>query len=68
MWKLYAKLREVNRRIYPVENKKITKATDLKIGQPVFVKDHQKAAFDPTYIYDHRVPEILNDSTVMLTT
>ena len=46
----------------------IAKASDLKIGQLVFVKDHQKGTFDPTYIYGHRVWGILNDSTVMLTT
>ena len=47
---------------------KITKASNLKIGQLVFVKDHQKGTFDPLYIYDHRVVGILNDSTVVLTT
>ena len=49
MWKLHAKLLKENRRIDPVENKKITKATNLKIGQPVFVRDHQKGTFNPTY-------------------
>ena len=68
MWKLYAELLKENQRIDPVENKKITKATDLKIDLLVFVKDHQKGTFDPTYPYDHGVSEILNDSTVMLTT
>ena len=51
-----------------MENKKITKASNLKIGQLVFVKDHHKGTFKPAYIYDHRVSGILNDSTVMLTT
>ena len=68
MWKLHVKLLEENRRTDPAENKKITKASNLKIGQIVFVKDHHKGTFDPTYIYDHRVSDILNDSTVMLTT
>ena len=35
MWKLNTKLLEENRRIDPVENKKITKAPDLNIGQIV---------------------------------
>ena len=30
MWKLHAKLLKENRRTHPVENKKITKASDLK--------------------------------------
>ena len=68
MWKLNAKLLEVNRRVDPEENKKITKASDLKTDQLVFVKDHCKGTFDLTYIFDHRVSGILNNSTVMLTT
>ena len=62
--KLHVKLLEENGRTDPVENKKITKATNLKIVQLVFVKHHQKGAFDPTYIYDHRVSDILNSSTL----
>ena len=68
MWKLHVKLPEGNRRADPTENRKITKASDLKIGQLVFIKDHHKGTFDPTYIFDYRVSGKLNDSTVMLTT
>ena len=68
MWNLHVKLLKENR-TDPVENKKITKVTNLKIGQLVFfVNDHQKGTFDPTYIYHHRVSDILNDSTVVLNT
>ena len=52
----------------PTENKKISKTSNLKIGLLVFIKAIHKGKFDPTYIYDHRVSGILNDSTVMLTT
>ena len=52
----------------PAANKKITSASDLKIGQLVLVKNHCKGLLDPTYIYDHQVVEILNDSTILLTT
>ena len=38
MWKLYAKLLEEKRRTDPAENKKITKASNLNIGQLVFCK------------------------------
>ena len=62
MWKLHAKLEE-NRRTYPAENKKITKASTLKIGQLVFVKDNHRGTFDPTCVYDHRVSGVLNDSS-----
>ena len=68
IWKLNAKLIKENRTIDPVGNKRITKAINLKKGQLVFVKDHQKGTFNQTYTYDRRVSEILNDSTVMLTT
>ena len=55
MWKLNVKLLEEERRADPTENKKIIKASNLKIGQLVFVKEHHKGTFDPTYIFDHRV-------------
>ena len=51
----------------PTANKKITRVSDLKIGQLVLVKNHCKGPFDPTYIYDHRVAEILNECTVLIT-
>ena len=57
-----------NRISEPIDNRKVTKASDLKIGQLVFVKDHHKGTFNPSYIFDHRVAGIVNDSTVVLTT
>ena len=48
MWKLHLKLLEENRRADPTENTKIVKASNLKISQLVFVKDHHKGTFDPT--------------------
>ena len=67
MWKLHAKLLAENRSNEPATHRKVTKASDLKLGQLVFVKDHQKGTFDPLYVFDHRVTGILNDSTVVLT-
>ena len=68
MWKIHAKLFKENRRADPEENKKVTIATNFKIGQLVFVKDHQKGTFDASYIYDHSVSGIQNDSIVVITT
>ena len=68
MWKLHAKLLKENWKAEPEQNKKITKVSDLKLGQLVFVKDHKKGTFNPSYVYDHGVVGILNDSTVVLTT
>ena len=67
MWKLHGKLFKENR-TDPEVKKKVTKASNLKIGQLILVKDHQKDTFDHTYIYDHRVLGILNDGTLVLTT
>ena len=52
MWKLHAKLLKENRRTEPADNRKIAKVSNLKIGQHVFIKDHQKGTFDPSYICD----------------
>ena len=68
MWKLHTKLLKEDRKAELEQNKKLTKASNLKIGQLVFVKDHQMGTFDPSYIYNNRVVGILNDSTVDLTT
>ena len=45
-----------------------TPLQDLRIGQLVLIKNHQKGPFDPTYIYDHWVAGIPNESIVLLTT
>ena len=67
-WKLHAKCLAQNRITKPAINIKVTKASDLKKGQLVFIKNHQKGPFNPTYIYDHWVVGIPNESTVLLTT
>ena len=66
--KLHTKLLAENRSIDPAANKQVVKATDLKVGQLVFVKNHQKGTFGPSYVFDHRVTGIVKDSTVILTT
>ena len=52
----------------PATDKKIANVLDLKIGQLVLVRNQNKGPFDPTYIYDHWVAKVLNNSTVLLTT
>ena len=52
----------------PATDKKIIKASDLKIGQLLLVKNHCKGPFDPTDIFDPQVAEIPNNSMVLLTT
>ena len=49
-WKLHAKLLAENRSTKPATDKKVTKSSNLKIGQLIFIKNHQKGPFDSTYI------------------
>ena len=56
MWKLHAELlhdfRETND---PVDERKFDKASDLKIGQLVLIKNHNASTFQPKYLAGHRV-------------
>ena len=54
LWKLHAKLLTINRVTKPTDARKVTRASDLKIGQLVFVKYHQKGTSDAMYTFDHR--------------
>ena len=47
---------------------KYDKATDLKIGQLVLIKNNAGMVFDPKYIADHRVIHTINESVVILQT
>ena len=67
MWKLHAKLLVENRSIKAAANRQVTKASDLKAGQLVFVKDHKNGTFNPFYVFKQRVAGIVNGSTVILT-
>ena len=66
--KLHTKLLTENRVTKPTKDRKVIKASDLKVGQLVFVKDHHKGHFDPTYTFYHRIAAIVNESMVFLTT
>ena len=68
LWKLHAKLLAENRMAEPAADKKISSASDLKIGQLVLVKNQHIRPFDPTYTYHHQVAKVLNDNRVLLTT
>ena len=68
IWKLHAKLLTETRITEPKDTKKVTKATDLKIGQLPFVKDWCRGSFNPRDIFDHSIAGIINHSTMLLTT
>ena len=64
---LHAKPLVENRITEIAIDKKVTKTSDLKIGQLVLIKNHQKGPFNQTYIYNHWIAGIPNESTVLLT-
>ena len=68
MWKLHAELLHNSRQTKdPEEEGKFDKASNLKIGQFVLIKNHTASTFQPKYLADHRVIKIVNDCTVILT-
>ena len=50
----------------PIEKRKFDKASDLRIGWLVLIKNHTASTFQPKYLADHRVLKIVNDSTVIM--
>ena len=55
-----------NRVTEPTNDRKVTKASDVKAGQLIFVKEHCKGPFDHTYTFVHRIVAIVNKSRVVL--
>ena len=66
MWKFHNKLLAENRSIKPAANKKVTKASNLKVGQLVFIRTI-KMVLSIFHVLDHRVAGIVNGSMVILT-
>ena len=63
LWLAHAKVLQENRQLKKdrVEKNKHFKAHNFKIGQPIAVKNHLKNTFEPKFIADYRVLEIVND-------
>ena len=56
MWKLHAELVHDSRQNRdPEEKRKFNKASDLKIGQLVLIRNHTTSTFQPKYLADYRV-------------
>ena len=51
---------------HPVGERKFNKASDLKIGQLVLIKNHTTFTFQPKYLTHHRVVKIHKDITVII--
>ena len=67
MWKLHAELLcDPRETTDPVEERKFDKASDLKIGQLILIKNHTASTFQPKYLADHRVVKIVDDSAVIM--
>ena len=67
LWKLHTNLLVENRVTKSINGRKVTKASNLKKGQLVFVKNHHKGPFYPTYTFGHRILATVNESAVVLT-
>ena len=72
LWKIHAEtLHDIRTKNNPEEgddDTKYDKATDLKIGQLVLIKNNTGTAFDPKDLADHRIVWIVNESIVILQT
>ena len=72
LWKVHAEtLHDIRTKRDPEEGEddiKYDRATDLKIGQLVLIKNNTGTVFDPKYLADHRVVRIVNESMVILQT
>ena len=67
MWKLHAELLHDSRKSKdPEEERKFNKASNLKIGQLVLIKNHTASTFQPKYLGDHRITKIVHDSMVIV--
>ena len=70
LWKIHVEmLHDIRTKSDPEEGEddiKYNKATDLKIGQLVLIKNNTGTVFDPKYIVNHRVICIINESVVIL--
>ena len=72
LWKVHAEtLHDIQTQKDPGEGDdyvKYYKATDLKTGQLVLIKKNTGISFDPKYLVNHRVVQIVNESVVILQT
>ena len=67
MWKLHVELLHDSRETKdPVEERKFDKASYLKLGQLILIKNHTASTFQPNYLADHKVVKIINDSTFII--
>ena len=72
LWKIHAEtLNNIPKQKDQMEgddDAKHDRATDLKIGQLVLIKNNTGVVFDPKYLVDHRMVQIVKELVVILQT
>ena len=68
LWSTHAKSLQENRLLKTdvLECNKIFESHLFKVGQLVTVKNHLKGMFDPKFISDHRILDIINECTLLI--
>ena len=67
MWRLHSELlHDCSQTKDTKEERKFKKASNLKIGQLVLIKNHNTSTFQPKYLAEHRVIKIVNENTVIV--
>ena len=68
LWSTHAKNLQVNRLLKTnmLEWNKNFKSHHFKIGQLITVKNHLKGTFDPKFISDYRILDIINECTLLI--
>ena len=68
LWLTHAKSLQENRllKTYMLECNKNFKSHHFKVGQLIAVKNHLKSMFDPKFISDYRILDIINECTLLI--
>ena len=68
LWSAHAKALQESRQLKSdkVKKNKHFKAHNFKVGQLIAVKNHLRSNFEPRFISDYRVLDILNECTLLV--
>ena len=68
LWLTHAKSLQENRllKTNTLDHNKNFKSQHFKVGQLVSVKNHLKSMFDPKFVSDYRILDIINEYTLLI--
>ena len=68
LWLTHAKYLQEHRllKTFTLECNKNFKSHNFKVGQLIAVKNHLKSLFDPKFISDYRILDIINECTLLI--